>query len=491
VSAADAEERRRQRRDFIMATALKTRLLGSQSDERLSELAREGSQIAFEALARRYRRALLRHCRQLCLSQESAQEVLQRSLAEAWSGIQAGAEPQDPRSWLYGIAQRIATEQMRGAAAASAASAAPAGDLKTAVSEAETYGRGAAGHGAPTPDEVLALRSALSAMAPRRERDGIVVHRADGNKVAEDALGIADSAVRGLLGSARRGISALTPPPLLAWALNRAAESGPSGERMAELGAGGAAGITGLAVKGAVAALTAGVAITGAVVAQSDSHRHAGGSARPAVGARSSSPTNLAAVTGAGTGSDAGSGAGGADSGAGRHRVRGDHRILVASIASPKQTSVPSGSSTQASAGSGSSAGGAQPSGQSPAGSLQTREVRVQTSTTTVTQTATGGGAGAGSVGDAASSSPSVGVESSSTGSTSQSGGGSVGIGVKVSLGGGESGQQGGSGGTTSGSGSSSGGGESSSSSESSSTGIGISVSLEPIASVGIHVHLP
>ncbi len=464
-----------------MATALKTRLLGSQSDERLSELAREGSQIAFEALARRYRRALLRHCRQLCLSQESAQEVLQRSLAEAWSGIQAGAEPQDPRSWLYGIAQRIATEQMRGAVAASA------GDLKAAVSEPELPSRGAAASGAPTPDEVLALRSALSAMTPRRERDGIVVHRADGNKVAEDALGIADSAVRGLLGRARRGISALTPPPLLAWALSRAAESGPSGERMAQLG-GGAAGLTGLAVKGAVAALTAGVAITGAVVAQSGSHPHAGGSVRPAVGAQSSSPTSLAAVTGPAAGSDAGSGAGGADSGAGRRGGghSGGHHVLVASISSPKQTSAPSGPSTQPSEGSGSSAGGAQP-GQSPAGS-QTREARVQTSTT-VTRTAS---AGAGASGTAASSSPSVSVESSSTASTSQSGGGSAGIGVKVSLGG-ESGQQGGSGGTAGGSGSSSGGsgGEPSSSSESSSTGIGISISLEPIASVGVHVSLP
>lgn len=454
-----------------MATALKTRLLGSQSDERLVTLAHDGSQIAFEALARRYRRALLRHCRRLCLSEQGAQEVLQRSLAEAWSGIQADAEPRDLPAWLRGIAQRIAAEQMHGGAAASG----PA--LDGAARDPDAPGMSAAAGGAPTPDEVLALRGALAAMTPRRERDDIVVHRMNGNKadlVSEDAFGLADAAVRGLLGRARRGISALTPPPLLAWALGRATESGPAGERIAELGAGG--GAAGLALKGAIVAITAGVAITGAVVAQSKSRPHAGAHARRGDLVQPSS-TDVSAQTPAaathGVGLAAGDG-----SGDRRGGHRGSRR-LIASVTSPGGTPTSAGQTTQgAGTGTGAVTGGATPSSQG-AGNAQPAGGG---------QSPTAGTQGAAISGATPPAAPPAGSQSSRAGSTGQSGG--EGIGVHISVGG-ESGQQAGGGGATGGAGSSSSGESSSSSESSKGTGIGISISLEPIASVGVHVSLP
>ncbi|MFZ2051145.1 MAG: sigma factor, partial [Solirubrobacteraceae bacterium] len=195
-----------------MGTAIKTRLLGSQSDEKLLELARDRSQTAWQTLARRHHGLLLRHCRGLCLSEEMAQEVVRRALSEAWRGIEAGVQPRELRPWLHRIAHWIAVEELE----------------ITGLLPGREGGAGAPGQsgavvdGAPKPDELLALRGALRAMTPDRSREGIVVHRSNGNKakvVAEDAFEFTDSAVRGLLGRARRGISALTPPPLLAWAM--------------------------------------------------------------------------------------------------------------------------------------------------------------------------------------------------------------------------------------------------------------------------------
>lgn len=452
-----------------MATALKTRLLGSQSDERLLELARGGSQIAFEALARRYRRALLRHCRQLCLSEESAQEVLQRSLAEAWGGIRADAERRDLPSWLREIAQRIAAEQMHSVAAASAS------ERGGAARGSDAPGAGAAAGGAPTPDEVLALRGALAAMTPRREHDGIVVHRMNGNKAkvaTEEAFELADAAVRGLLGRARRGISALTPPPLLAWALGRAAEGGPAGERIAELGAGG--GAAGLALKGAVVAITAGVAITGAVVAQSKSHHpHAGGHARRGDLVRPGSTNVTAQTSPAAQGATLAAGPGGGERRGGH---RGSHR-LIASITPPTRAATSPAQTTQG-AGSGTPASGASPSNQGAAGPQPTGGG--QTSTSSI-QTTSSSAATSGASAPASTESPPTGSAGQTTGE---------GIGVHISVGS-ESGRQEGGGAAAGGSSSSSPSEPSSSSESSKGIGIGISISLEPIASIGVHVSLP
>ncbi len=448
-------------RNFVMGSAIKTWLLGSQSDEKLLELARDRSQTAWQTLARRHHGLLLRHCRGLCLSEEMAQEVVRRALSEAWRGIEAGAQPRELRPWLHRIAHWIAVEELEitgllpGREGAAVASGTPGPQS------------GAAMDGAPTPDELLALRGALRAMTPDRSREGIVVHGSNGNKakvVAEDAFEFADSAVRGLLGRARKGISALTPPPLLAWVMGRAAEGGAPGERMAELGAGGgAAGIAGLALKGGLAAITAGVAITGAVIAQSKG-THGSPARHHAAAAQA---TVVAAGTPASAAADAGVGRGVRR--ASRAPRSGAHR----SPAALKTGQAPSQSSTTlqsivtpASTDSPSSASGPR-----------------EQSTTSGSPSTTGT---AGTSVDNASASAPASARSTSTPSGSESGGHGSGIGVQISVGSG-SGQQ-----TASGSGPP---GSTESTSPSSATsqgvGVGISVSLEPLGSVGVHVSLP
>lgn len=439
-----------------MGIAIKTTLLGSQSDEKLLELARARSEIAFEALARRSRRALLRRCRQLCLSEEMAQEVVRRALSEAQSGIAAGADPPQLHSWLHGIAQRIAVEELRRAGAP------PPHDAGRVSLAAAAGGAEERAAGSPTPNEVLALRGALAAMSAEGSREAIVVHRGDGNKakaVAEDAFELADDAVRGLLGRARRGISALTPPPLLAWAMGRAAQGGASGERMAELGAsGGAAGMAGLAVKGGIVAITAGVAITGAVIAQSKSPRS------PGVHHRGAPAVRAAAAAGAT--------AGPVDARASGAAGEGAHGSARAAAGSARTSTTPRSSVTPVSAQTPSSASGQRVASTTPA------------SQSSGAAGASESGAANGS-GSGAAASGSASEQSQPAGSSGESAGHGAGVGVQVSVGGG-SGQQ-----TSGGSGAAGSAGSSSTGEASKGVGVGISVSLEPLGSVGVHVSLP
>lgn len=67
-----------------MSPSVSVRLLLTQSDARLVELARAGHERAFEALVERYRRPLLGYCRRLLLPHERAEDALQQGLLQAW-----------------------------------------------------------------------------------------------------------------------------------------------------------------------------------------------------------------------------------------------------------------------------------------------------------------------------------------------------------------------------------------------------------------------
>lgn len=439
-----------------MGSAIKTRLLGGQSDERLLALACAGSQSAFEALALRYRRPLLRRCRQLCLLEDAAQEVLRLTLAQAWSDIGGEAEVEDVRSWLHSTAQRIAVE-----------STARGGDAATGA--------------APRPEEVLALRGALAAMTPVRKQSVTIGQETSSEKsevLHENGLRLADGPVSGLLRGVRRGISAITPPPLLAWAIGRATE-GSGSDRIAELGAGGGAGLAGLAVKGGIAAITAGVAITGAAIvhgahapSSSDRDRAA---ALPSAGpvdshARSAPDSTDGAVNGsrlrAGTNAPRGRG----DA---KRFARGRASLSLSPSLRRTVAQAPGNGFGQPSERSTSSAAGAT----SPTAPSDQPATAPQPGSEGSSPTAGGG-----------STTTSSGQTGSSTGTSGQSSGGGTGIGVQVSV---ESGSGEPSSGTGGGSGGSSPAGSSGQESKSSGPGVGISVSLEPVGSVGVHVSLP
>src|SRR6202042_1602009 len=107
----------------------------------------------------------------------------------------------------------------------------------------------------------MAVRDALTDVAalPQMQQQAIFLTAVDGqsNDEVADVLGISEGALRGLLYRARTTLrsaaAALVPPPLLAWAADGPGAAGPTAERIAELSAGGgAAGIGGLLLKGAV-----------------------------------------------------------------------------------------------------------------------------------------------------------------------------------------------------------------------------------------------
>ena len=248
-----------------MSPKISIGLLAAQSDQRLVALVHEGHERAFEALVHRYRRPLLLYCRRrMRLSDAGAEDVLQHALLQAWLALAGGTEVREVRPWLYSIVHNAAVNAMRGRPA-SHAELADAMHAGTAGSASELDRRIAVG-------EALAEVAAL----PRMQGQAIFLTAVDGQSHEEVAntLGITDGALRGLLYRARATLrsaaAAVTPQPLIEWASGGSGASVPTAELS---GAGGAFGATGLLLKGAVVAVTAGALATSAAVVQH--HRHA------------------------------------------------------------------------------------------------------------------------------------------------------------------------------------------------------------------------
>ncbi len=281
-----------------MSPGISTRLLATQSDERLLRLAREGHERAFEALVHRYRKPLLNYCRRLSLPEARTEDVLQQALLKTWIALRDGAEVRDIKAWLYRVVHNTAVNAVRDAAHDRERVADPT--LRREGGQADI-------------ERGLIVREALAEVAalPPLQREVIVRTAVGGyshEQVASD-LGLSDGAVRGLLYRARTTLrtatTALTPPQLLIWLAGRADQSAGAPERLSELAAGGGTvGLGGLLLKGGVAAVTAGTLITGAAVVQlqGGGHRHHG---HPGVVAASRS--NGASTTSAGTSVAAGS----------------------------------------------------------------------------------------------------------------------------------------------------------------------------------------
>src|SRR2546423_5666958 len=87
-------------------------VLRSQSDERLVDLVRAGSEPAFEAIVARYRGPLLRYCRRI-LSEPRAEDAVQQAFLSAFGAIRAGDTHIDLRPWLYRIAHNCALNTLR------------------------------------------------------------------------------------------------------------------------------------------------------------------------------------------------------------------------------------------------------------------------------------------------------------------------------------------------------------------------------------------
>jgi RNA polymerase sigma factor (sigma-70 family) len=185
-------------------------VLGTQSDERLTELARGGSDAAFEAIVVRYRRPLLRHCARV-VGDTDAEEAVQDALLRAHGALSRGDAVRDVKSWLHVVAHNAALNILRARrsrpeSAHSAVDPADCEDLSALQREALR--------------DVLAAVSAL----PARQRDAIVMRELEGRSYDEIAgrLGTSNGAVRQLLNRARNAVrdrlGALTVfEPLARW----------------------------------------------------------------------------------------------------------------------------------------------------------------------------------------------------------------------------------------------------------------------------------
>jgi RNA polymerase sigma factor (sigma-70 family) len=256
------------------------RLPRPQSDKRLLELAREGDERAFETVVRRYRRALLRYCRRLGLSEPRAEDAVQQALLQAWLAIERGRDVHAPRAWLYRAVHNSAVTVLR----SSPSELVPEHDgarLAIAPSAESEFERR------------IALRETLGDLAalPDMQREAILLTAVDGrsHEEAASALGLTDGAVRGLIYRARATLrnaaAAVLPPPALAWAGGWLGRLAPAGDRLAQTAApGGGAEMGGFLMKGAALAASTAALTVGAGVVSHSGQRHPSHTAVAAAG---------------------------------------------------------------------------------------------------------------------------------------------------------------------------------------------------------------
>ena len=238
--------------------------LRCQPDARLVKLYREGQDLAFDEIVRRYREALVSFAGGIVPSHR-AEDVVQEALTKAHAALIASVAEIKLRPWLYAIVRNRALNDLRDEP-----------DHQRLAGELD---------GVPQPPEVAAGRAELADLLarvkglPGAQREALLKRELEGRSHAEIAsmLGATPGAVRGLIFRARTslrdGAGLLIPMP----ALRALLESGPMQVESTEAGVGGAAaGLTagggGVAIKAGAALLVAGLAVGPGIALQDHSH---------------------------------------------------------------------------------------------------------------------------------------------------------------------------------------------------------------------------
>lgn len=240
---------------FHPARLARRPVLLTQSDERLVDLVRAGSEPAFETIVERYRRALMRYVSRL-LPPERAEDVVQQSFVKAYEAMHRDGPELNLRPWLYRIAHNTALNALR-----------DRGLRHDQLDERMD--------GVERPDQALERKQGLRELVvavqalPDRQRDAILLRELEGRSYDEiaTALGVTDGAVRQLLNRARNSLraaaAAVTPMPLLT-RLASGDSAEPVAARVAEMA--GAAGSGALVAKVCATALVTGAVVSGAAV---------------------------------------------------------------------------------------------------------------------------------------------------------------------------------------------------------------------------------
>ncbi len=255
-----------------------------QSDSRLVKLVREGHDLAFDEIVRRYRPQLVAYAAAI-VPEHHAEDVVQEALTRAHGALGRNDGEMRLRPWLFTIVRNGSLNARR--------------DEPVHTHLDENY------DGVPQPPEVAARREELAALTaglkalPEQQREALVKRELEGRGHDEigASLGVSAGAVRGLIYRARAtlrdGAGMLIPLPVLRALLS----SSPAAPEAT--GAAGAAA-AGLAGGGGGIALKAGATLGVAVIAVGSGiaveHR-SGGSGKdpvatnaPAHAARAQSP---------------------------------------------------------------------------------------------------------------------------------------------------------------------------------------------------------
>ena len=279
-------------------------VLRTQSDERLVDLVRAGSEPAFEAIVTRYRRVLLRYCTRI-LPEERAEDAVQQTFVRAYDAMRDGDAELRLRPWLYRIAHNTALNALR--------------DKGLRHEQLDDNF-----DGVERPDQALersmGLREVLGAVQdlPERQRDAIVLREIEGRSYDQIAaeLGVTGGAVRQLLNRARHSVraaaTAITPAGLIT-RLPLAEPAEPVAARVAELTGGAAAGA--VVAKACATALVTG-AVVGGIAATPEGGEENAAKAKPPAG---QSDSERGTTPGGGSsGGSGGEGLAGGDDSAGR-----------------------------------------------------------------------------------------------------------------------------------------------------------------------------
>jgi len=304
---------------FHPARLARRPVLSTQSDERLVDLVRAGSDPAFEAIVERYRRALMRYVSRL-LPPDRAEDVVQQSFVKAYEAMHRDTAELNLRPWLYRIAHNGALNALRDRALGHA-------ELDERID------------GVERPDQAFERTTGLRELVvavqalPERQRSAILLRELEGRSYEEiaAALGVTDGAVRQLLNRARNSLraaaAAVTPMPLVT-RLASAETTEPVTARVAELvGVGGGA----LAMKVVATALVTGAVVGGAAVVPDVAREQSKGAP---VGTEEAQAADESGTedAGAGSGDSAVEGGGGeaeqrgGEDGGGRHASGGGDR---------------------------------------------------------------------------------------------------------------------------------------------------------------------
>jgi RNA polymerase sigma factor (sigma-70 family) len=257
-----------------------------QPDSRLVGLVREGHDLAFEEVVRRYRAPLVAYAGGI-VADHHAEDVVQEALTRAHSALLGSDADMNLKPWLFTIVRNGALNALR--------------NEPVHVHLDENY------DGVPQPPDVAARHEELAALTanirnlPGPQQEALVKRELEGRSHAEigASLGLSAGAVRGLIYRARATLrdaaGMLIPLPLLR-ALLSSAPASPE--------AAGAAGTTaaGLAAGGGGVALKAGATLGAAVIAVGSGiaiqHRDSGSAGDPGAAHRAPAHSSRAQDSG-------------------------------------------------------------------------------------------------------------------------------------------------------------------------------------------------